>query len=322
MIGGFELPTGGRILLRDRDITMRAARQASGEHGVPALRAVPAPRRRRQHRVRAASGRASRRPRSGGASARRSSSSGSRATNAASRTSCRAASSSASRSPGRSSNRPQRAAPRRAARRPRPQAPAPAPGRAQADPVRGRDHVRLRDPRPGGGAHDERPDRGHERAARSSSSGTPEELYERPAHRASSPTSSARPTCSRAVESVEAGRRRSGSTGRARAVVAHGALGGRRAVEVSIRPESIELASAGTARRRPLIRGQVEQVAYLGGNVSVPSSARRADWSITVLAPKTGPRLPVGSDVAVAWAPSEALVLGARPADAAEEEPA
>ena len=63
----------------------------------------------------------------------------------------------------------QRAAPRRTARRPRPQAPPPAPGRAQAHPDRGRDHVRLRDPRPGRGAHHERPDRGHARAARSSS---------------------------------------------------------------------------------------------------------------------------------------------------------
>ena len=67
-------------------------------------------------------------------------------------------------------NRPQRAAARRAARRARPQA---APGdavRAQADPARGRDHVRLRHPRPGGGADDERPPgrvrRGPDRAGR------------------------------------------------------------------------------------------------------------------------------------------------------------
>ena len=57
----------------------------------------------------------------------------------------------------------QRAAPRRAARRTRPQAAAPAPGRAQAHPGRGRDHLRVRDPRSGGGAHDERPDRGDAR---------------------------------------------------------------------------------------------------------------------------------------------------------------
>jgi hypothetical protein len=31
---------------------------------------------------------------------------------------------------------------------------------------------------------------------------------------------------------------------------------------------------------------------------------------MTVLTPKTGIRLPVGSDVAVTWSPSEALVLG------------
>ena len=57
---------------------------------------------------------------------------------------------------------PERVAARRTARRARPQA---APGdadRAQAHPARGRDHVHLRDPRSGRGAHDERPDRGDE----------------------------------------------------------------------------------------------------------------------------------------------------------------
>ena len=57
---------------------------------------------------------------------------------------------------------PQGAAARRAARRARPQAAQGPAGRAEADPARGRDHVRLRDPRPGGGADDVRPDRGHE----------------------------------------------------------------------------------------------------------------------------------------------------------------
>ena len=53
MIGGFELPDGGRILLRDRDVTSEPPDKRVGEHGVPALRAVPAPDRRRQRRVRA-----------------------------------------------------------------------------------------------------------------------------------------------------------------------------------------------------------------------------------------------------------------------------
>ena len=55
------------------------------------------------------------------------------------------------------------AAARRAARRPRPQAAQGPAGPAQADPARRRDHLRLRDPRPGRGADDVRPDRGHER---------------------------------------------------------------------------------------------------------------------------------------------------------------
>ena len=46
------------------------------------------------------------------------------------------------------------AAARRAARRPRPEAARADAGRAEGDPGRGRDHVRLRHPRPGGGADD------------------------------------------------------------------------------------------------------------------------------------------------------------------------
>ena len=57
---------------------------------------------------------------------------------------------------------PERPAPRRAARRARPQAPRGDADRAQADPARGRHHVRVRHPRPGRGAHDERPHRRHE----------------------------------------------------------------------------------------------------------------------------------------------------------------
>ena len=58
---------------------------------------------------------------------------------------------------------PPRAAARRAARRARrPAAHGPA-GRAEAHPGGARHHVRLRHPRPGRGAHDERPRRGHAR---------------------------------------------------------------------------------------------------------------------------------------------------------------
>ena len=43
MIAGFEQPTAGRILLDGVDVSRRAAAQAQRQHGVPELRAVPAP---------------------------------------------------------------------------------------------------------------------------------------------------------------------------------------------------------------------------------------------------------------------------------------
>ena len=57
---------------------------------------------------------------------------------------------------------PARAAARRAARRAGPAPAQAAADRAQAHPAGGRDHVRARDPRPGGGHVDGRHDRGHE----------------------------------------------------------------------------------------------------------------------------------------------------------------
>ena len=162
MIGGFELPTGGTILLRGRDVTADppdkrpvnmvfqnyalfphldvgdnvafglkrkgVAKDETDATGRRGARARP-PDRLRTPQAEPAVGRpaAAGRPRPG------------------------------------AGQPAQRAAPRRAARRPRPQAAAPAPGRAQAHPGGGRDHLRVRDPRPGGGAHDERPDRGDAR---------------------------------------------------------------------------------------------------------------------------------------------------------------
>ena len=64
MIGGFELPTGRPDRAARAGRHRRPARQAPGQHGLPELRAVPAPRRRRQRRVRAAPQAAWPRPRS------------------------------------------------------------------------------------------------------------------------------------------------------------------------------------------------------------------------------------------------------------------
>ena len=71
---------------------------------------------------------------------------------------------------------PERAAARRTPGRTRPEV---APGdaaRVEAHPARGRHHVRVRDPRPGRGAHDERPDRRDERGPRRADRRTPGDL--------------------------------------------------------------------------------------------------------------------------------------------------
>ena len=52
MIGGFEQPTSGTIELRGHRRDRRSARQAPGQHGLPELRALPPPGRRREHRLR------------------------------------------------------------------------------------------------------------------------------------------------------------------------------------------------------------------------------------------------------------------------------
>ena len=84
----------------------RAAVPAAGQHGVPELRAVPAPRRVRERRLRPARGASARRRRSASASTRRSRSCSSAGARRRGPGSSPAASSSASRSPARSSTGP------------------------------------------------------------------------------------------------------------------------------------------------------------------------------------------------------------------------
>ena len=179
---------GARRADRGRDRGARARRhdaaaaQAPGEHGLPAVRAVPAPHDLRERRLRAARAAASPRreirTRVGemlelvdldGRGRRRS------------RGSSPAASSSASRSPASLVLRARGAAARRAARRARPQAAQAAAAAAQAHPARGRHHVRLRDARPGGGVLDVGPRRRSCAAGCIEQLGTPRDVYQRPA---------------------------------------------------------------------------------------------------------------------------------------------
>ena len=142
--------------------------------------------------------------------------------------------------------------------------------------------------------------------------GTPEELYERPATRFVADFIGTTNLLRGVVEADGGVRLSSGELTR----VAHDGLAAGTAVELSVRPESMALVPADAVGA---IRGEVEQAAYLGTNITYQVRSA-GGLSLTVLAPKTGVRLPVGSAVAVAWPPSEALVLGGGPAGAPEEE--
>ena len=141
--------------------------------------------------------------------------------------------------------------------------------------------------------------------------GTPEELYERPATRFVADFIGTTNLFHGVVEPDGTILLSSGE----RASVAHDGIATGTAVEVSVRPESIELVPPEAIGA---IRGSVEQAAYLGTNVTY--QVRTAGGlTLSVLASKSGIRLPVGSDVAVTWPASEALVLG-RGSTAIEEE--
>src|SRR5215211_1288799 len=178
LVAGFEQPTEGRILLDGVDMA-HPAPQAQGQHRLPELRPVPVPERGRQRRLRAAlPGREQGR---GQAAGRRGPGPGPAAGAGA------AAAGSAVRRPAAAGRagpgagpQPDGAAAGRAPGGAGRQAAQDPPGRAEGAPGGGRDHLRVRDPRPGGGPHHVGPPgrdgRRPHRAGR-----PPTELYEAPA---------------------------------------------------------------------------------------------------------------------------------------------
>ena len=139
---------------RQQQGAVRAGRQ----HRLPGLRPVPAHERRRERRLRPGhpQGAIRRAPRAGGRCAPDGPPRGLR--QAPPEPALRRPAPAGRARPGARQPAPG-PAPRRAPRRPRPQAPRGDADRAQGDPARRRDHVHLRDPRPGRGPDDERPDR-------------------------------------------------------------------------------------------------------------------------------------------------------------------
>ena len=155
--------------LRDADrgpcAAARRGRQPEGtvparrEHGVPGLRAVPAHVGRRQRRVRD-DGEARAEVRTTRARRRSVGSRPARRDGEASSVGALRRPAPARRPRARAREPAARAAARRAARRARPEAAAGDADRAEEHAAGGRDHLPVRDARPGRGAHDERPHRG------------------------------------------------------------------------------------------------------------------------------------------------------------------
>jgi spermidine/putrescine transport system ATP-binding protein len=157
--------------------------------------------------------------------------------------------------------------------------------------------------------------------------GTPEELYERPRTRFVADFIGTSNLLTGAIESIDGGRAivrlSSGET----CLTAAGAdvvVG--RTIELSVRPEAVALhprdggdPSAASTTAPGTLSAAVEQVAYLGSNVQYLVRSA-GGLSITAIAPKTGDRLPVGGAVDVTWPPGEALVLAEQPTQ--EEIPA
>jgi len=135
--------------------------------------------------------------------------------------------------------------------------------------------------------------------------GTPEELYERPASRFVADFIGTTNLLRGRIEDGETVRLTSGE------VVPCGVDGltAGTDIELSVRPEAVALLPADA---EGAIRARVDQAAYLGNTVSY-QVITAGGLMVSVLTPKSGIRLPVGSEVAITWPAADALVLRGAP---------
>ncbi len=152
--------------------------------------------------------------------------------------------------------------------------------------------------------------------------GTPEELYERPRTRFVADFIGTTNLLRGTIESIVSGcavvRLESGDPCLVATTDAGGARAVGEAIDLSLRPEAVRIgspvdATGPSAGGEVLVRlaATVEQVAYLGA--AVQYRARTAGGlSMSALAPKSGPRFNRDDDVELTWSPSEALVLDDR----------
>ena len=143
--------------------------------------------------------------------------------------------------------------------------------------------------------------------------GVPEELYDRPASSFVADFIGTTNLLAGTVEAIAADaaviRLDSGD----RCAVAAAGRSAGQSIQVSVRPEAITIAARNGTNGADAghMDAEVEQVAYLGA--AVQYHVRTAGGlGLSVLAGKTGSRFSSGDSVVLAWAPSDALVLGDR----------
>ncbi len=143
--------------------------------------------------------------------------------------------------------------------------------------------------------------------------GTPEDLYDRPTTRFVADFIGTTKLLSGAVEGPGVVRLRTGEI----APCDVDGLAAGTGVELSVRPEAVAILPADA---EGAIRARVDQAAYLGNHVSY-QVVTLGGLTVTVLAQRSGIRLPVGSQIAITWPPTDALVLGGNPVAVEESEP-
>jgi len=141
--------------------------------------------------------------------------------------------------------------------------------------------------------------------------GLPEELYDHPSTRFVADFMGSTNLLMGRVESIDgsiASLRLAGGDA-SRVALADPATAGD-ALEISIRPESVSIAEPG-AGGPGSIEGRIEQSAYLGSSVQYQVRTQGGAL-LSIVTPKTGRRYVTGDDVEVGWSPHDALVVGVR----------
>jgi spermidine/putrescine transport system ATP-binding protein len=145
--------------------------------------------------------------------------------------------------------------------------------------------------------------------------GRPDDLYDRPTNSFVADFIGSTNLLNGTVEAVETERAVIRLDSGDRCFIAADGRSPGQGVQLSVRPESIGIEAAVGQSAGPVeldfLSAQVEQVAYLGTAVQYQVRTH-GGLGLTVLAGKNGSRFASGDAVALAWSPTDALVLGDR----------